>query len=320
MVRQCSRCAVGSAAPPPDLVFDPNCLFPATDYSPFVTDLAKSSLLIDPNLPSASSALQNTSPTVDPAEFAGLQEVVVHQGFMIRACQEQLAAVQATFELQQCAPSRAPPRPPFHPHAAKWCIWPSQRSSTAPWFANAGSYTNVRISLRTNQRHSVKRPPNVPSCYPYSLGGLLTGSAPEIAYYELQEVFSKERATHLPPHHHWDCAIDLLPNTMPPKCKVYPLSLTESKAMEDYIEEALAAGYIQPSTSPAATSSLWKCYYETDLIDWYVIVYIDDILIYSSSFNDHVHHVRTVPTCLHQHQLYAKAEKCEFHKDSFTFL
>ncbi|KAK3553480.1 hypothetical protein QTP70_003521 [Hemibagrus guttatus] len=149
---------------------------------------------------------------------------------------------------------------------------------------------------------------------------LLLRSTPEIAYYELQEVFSKERATHLPPHHHWDCAIDLLPNTMPPKCKVYPLSLTESKAMEDYIEEALAAGYIQPSTSPAATSSLWKCYYEMDLIDWYVIVYIDDILIYSSSFNDHVHHVRTVPTCLHQHQLYAKAEKCEFHKDSFTFL
>ncbi|KAK3544867.1 hypothetical protein QTP86_027544 [Hemibagrus guttatus] len=31
-------------------------------------------------------------------------------------------------------------------------------------------------------------------------------------------------------------------------------------------------------------------------------------------------HVRTVLACLRQHQLYAKAEKCEFHKNSTTFL
>ncbi|KAK3555967.1 hypothetical protein QTP86_029930, partial [Hemibagrus guttatus] len=36
-------------------------------------------------------------------------------------------------------------------------------------------------------------------------------------YQELQEVFSKTKATQLPPHHPWDCAIDLLPNAMPPK-------------------------------------------------------------------------------------------------------
>ncbi|KAK3537250.1 hypothetical protein QTP70_004662 [Hemibagrus guttatus] len=68
----------------------------------------------------------------------------------------------------------------------------------------------------------------------------------------LCEVFSKERATQLPPHRPWDCAIDLLLNAMPPKCKVYPLLQPESKPMNDYIEAASAAGYIQPSTSPAA--------------------------------------------------------------------
>lgn len=40
-----------------------------------------------------------------------------------------------------------------------------------------------------------------------------------------------------PPHCSWDCTIDLLPNAMPPKYKVYPLSLPESKAMEEYIKE-----------------------------------------------------------------------------------
>ncbi|KAL0195007.1 hypothetical protein M9458_008579, partial [Cirrhinus mrigala] len=71
-------------------------------------------------------------------------------------------------------------------------------------------------------------------------------------YHDLSEVFSKTRATQLPPHCPWDCAIDLLPNAMPPKCRVYPLSWTEDQAMEEYIKEALDSGFIRPSTSPAA--------------------------------------------------------------------
>ncbi|KAK3508503.1 hypothetical protein QTP70_031361, partial [Hemibagrus guttatus] len=63
---------------------------------------------------------------------------------------------------------------------------------------------------------------------------------------------SEERAARLPAHQPWDCAIDLLPNASPPRGRVYPLSLPESKAMEEYIETALAAGHIRPSTSPAA--------------------------------------------------------------------
>ncbi|KAK3510668.1 hypothetical protein QTP70_012816 [Hemibagrus guttatus] len=68
----------------------------------------------------------------------------------------------------------------------------------------------------------------------------------------MREVFSKTKATQLPPHRPWDCTIDLLPNAMPPKSKVYPLSRPEIQAMEDYIEEALSSGFIRPSTSPAA--------------------------------------------------------------------
>ncbi|KAK3509620.1 hypothetical protein QTP70_006806 [Hemibagrus guttatus] len=36
-------------------------------------------------------------------------------------------------------------------------------------------------------------------------------------YSNLREVFSKERATHLPPQQPWDCAIDLFPNATLPK-------------------------------------------------------------------------------------------------------
>ncbi|KAK3566586.1 hypothetical protein QTP86_001088 [Hemibagrus guttatus] len=71
-------------------------------------------------------------------------------------------------------------------------------------------------------------------------------------YMDFREVFSEERAARLPSHQVWDCAIDLLPNTSLSKGRIYPLSLPESKAMEDYIETALAAGHIRPSMSPAA--------------------------------------------------------------------
>ncbi|KAL0181745.1 hypothetical protein M9458_024151, partial [Cirrhinus mrigala] len=63
-------------------------------------------------------------------------------------------------------------------------------------------------------------------------------------YAAYSEVFSKSKATRLPPHRPWDCAIDLLPNMSPPKSKIYPLSHPETQAMETYIEEALASGYI----------------------------------------------------------------------------
>ncbi|KAK3521087.1 hypothetical protein QTP86_013380 [Hemibagrus guttatus] len=75
---------------------------------------------------------------------------------------------------------------------------------------------------------------------------------PPQEYAEFREVFSEERAARLPAHQPWDCAINLLPNASPPRGRVYPLSLPESKAMEEYIETALAAGHNRPSTSPAA--------------------------------------------------------------------
>ncbi|KAK3517125.1 hypothetical protein QTP86_004013, partial [Hemibagrus guttatus] len=231
---------------------------------------------------------------------------------------------------------------------------------------------------------------------------------------ELQEVFSKTKATQLPPHRPWDCAIDLLPNAMPPKSKIYPLSRPETQAMEDYIKEALSSGFIRPSTSPAAAGFFfvekkdgelrpcidyrglnnvtvkfryplplvpaaleqlreakiytkldlksayylirikegdeWKIIFLTtrghyeyrvmpyglanapavfqsfineifrDILYKYVVAYIDDILIYSKSEEEHQGHVRTVLTRLLENQLYVKAEKCEFHVQRTSFL
>lgn len=45
-----------------------------------------------------------------------------------------------------------------------------------------------------------------------------------------------------------------------------------------------------------------------------VIVYLNDILIYSKTYSEHVSQVGNVIHRLHKHGLYAKAKKCEFHK------
>ncbi len=44
------------------------------------------------------------------------------------------------------------------------------------------------------------------------------------------------------------------------------------------------------------------------------MAYLKDILSYSDTMEEHVEHVRKVLTKLRSAGLYAKAEKCEFHK------
>lgn len=51
-----------------------------------------------------------------------------------------------------------------------------------------------------------------------------------------------------------------------------------------------------------------------------VIVYMDDILVYSRTFEEHVSHVRQVIQRLIKRNLYAKREKCTFHQTSISFL
>jgi hypothetical protein len=57
-----------------------------------------------------------------------------------------------------------------------------------------------------------------------------------------------------------------------------------------------------------------------EYMDEFVVVYLDDILIFSKNQEDHDKHVRLVLATLREHGLYAKLEKCEFDKSSVAFL
>lgn len=55
-------------------------------------------------------------------------------------------------------------------------------------------------------------------------------------------------------------------------------------------------------------------------LDNFVVVFIDDILIYSKNKEDHVEHLRIVSTRLREHQLYAKFSKCTFWLEEILIL
>jgi hypothetical protein len=76
-------------------------------------------------------------------------------------------------------------------------------------------------------------------------------------YVDFADVFSKESASALPPRRPYDHQIPLEPGTTPPFGPLYPLSEIELKALDEYIKENFAKGYVRASTSPAGAPILF---------------------------------------------------------------
>ena len=55
-------------------------------------------------------------------------------------------------------------------------------------------------------------------------------------------------------------------------------------------------------------------------LDKFVVVFIDDILIFSINAEEHAEHMRVVLSQLREHKLYAKFSKCEFWLKKVPFL
>ncbi|KAF7648883.1 hypothetical protein LDENG_00150580, partial [Lucifuga dentata] len=247
---------------------------------------------------------------------------------------------------------------------------------------------------------------------------LLALSGVPSVYHDLKEVFNKSWATSLPPHHLYDCTIELLPGATIPKGCLYSLSLSlsapERETMDKYIQSSLAAGIIRTSSSPVGAGFFfiekkdkslrpcidyrglnevtiknryplpllfsafellqgatiftkldlrnayhlvriregdeWKMAFNTpsgpyeylvmpfgltnapavfqalvndvlqDMLNQFVFVYLDDILIFSKSEQEHIQPVCQVLQRLLENQLFVKEEKCEFHVPMVSFL
>ena len=55
-------------------------------------------------------------------------------------------------------------------------------------------------------------------------------------------------------------------------------------------------------------------------LDKFVVVFKDDILIYSKTKEEHYEHLKIILQVLRERQLYAKLSKCDFYKDKIQYL
>jgi len=73
------------------------------------------------------------------------------------------------------------------------------------------------------------------------------------------------------------------------------------------------------TNAPAYFMNMMKKVFMEEL-DKFVVVFIDDILVYSASAEEHEQHLRVVLEKLRQNQLYTKFSKCEFWLEEAAFL
>jgi transposase InsO family protein len=73
------------------------------------------------------------------------------------------------------------------------------------------------------------------------------------------------------------------------------------------------------TNAPASFQALMNHIFNEHL-DKHVVVFLDDILVYSKTFTDHLEHLRQALERLRQHKLHAKRSKCEFGTSSVVFV
>ncbi|GJS97565.1 putative reverse transcriptase domain-containing protein [Tanacetum coccineum] len=136
---------------------------------------------------------------------------------------------------------------------------------------------------------------------------------------DFPEVFP-EYLPRLPPTRQVEFHIELILGAAPVACAPYRLAPTEMKELVEQLKEL--SDKVMPfglTNAPAVFMDLMNRVCKPYL-DKFVIVFIDNILIYSHNEKEHEEHLKTILELLKKEELYAKFSKCEFWIHTVKFL
>jgi hypothetical protein len=145
---------------------------------------------------------------------------------------QQVAVINA---LEPSDPSIPDEEPPFEADTATTFLRIHQWSKALTLPIRAKTTHATEIAARTAPKLSIEHIP------------------PE--FHKFASVFSETASRSLPPHRDCDHAIDIKPgSTVKRNTSIYSLTPRETVALEEWLKDNLAKGYIQPSKSPWACS------------------------------------------------------------------
>nr|GEX65871.1 putative reverse transcriptase domain-containing protein [Tanacetum cinerariifolium] len=185
---------------------------------------------------------------------------------------------------------------------------------------------------------------------------MMKGFPTFLAHVTTKEVFPEDLLG-LPPTRPLEFQIDSVPGAAPITRAPYRLAPSEMKELSEQLKELCDKGFIRPSSSPWGApvlfvkkkdGSFWMCIDYQELnklmvmsfgltnapavfmdlmnrvckpyLDKFVIVFIDDILIYSKDEKEHEEHLKVILELFKKEDLYAKFSKCEFWIPKVQFL
>jgi hypothetical protein len=101
--------------------------------------------------------------------------------------------------------------------------------------------------------------------------------------------------------------------------KIRPKDIAKTTFVTRYVQYEFMVVFFGLTNAPTYFMNMMNKVFMEEL-DKLVVVFIDDILIYSEIVEEHEKHLRIVLEKLRQNQLYAKFEKCEFWLEKVAFL
>ncbi|XP_058767821.1 uncharacterized protein LOC131641531 [Vicia villosa] len=138
---------------------------------------------------------------------------------------------------------------------------------------------------------------------------------------EFSDVFPKD-VTSLPPEREVELSIDLVPGTAPVSIAPYRMSPAELRDLKSQTRYGHYEFLVMPfgvTNAPSVFMDYMNRVFQPYL-DQFVVIFIDDILIYSRTIEEHMEHLRIVLSVLREKQLFAKFSNCEFWMSEVKFL